>query len=75
MEKAKLIERREAVAAERVTIENKIKESQGAIEKANQAINELIALMNLNAGILSELDFQLKEFEDAGNQEEKEKEK
>ena len=63
MEKQKLIERREAVAAERVTIENKIKESQSAIEKANQAINELIALLNLNAGILSEIDFQLKDGE------------
>ena len=57
----KLAERREKVAAERVTIENKVKEQQDAIAEANRMINELIALLNLNAGILSEIDFQLKD--------------
>ena len=61
MDMRKLAERREKVAAERVMIENKVKEQQDAIAEANRRINELIALLNLNAGILSEIDFQLKD--------------
>jgi Fe-S-cluster containining protein len=63
MGKAELTKRREDVAAERAKIEGKIAEAQAGIQKINANVQELVGLLNVNAGILSELDYQIGQLE------------
>lgn len=56
----KLIERKKNVEEERIKINEKIVKAQGIIASATQQINELIGLLNVNQGILSEIDYNIK---------------
>ena len=57
MELKALQERREMVTRERARIEEKIKTCQEISQKANQQMQELVGLLNINTGVISEIDF------------------
>ena len=59
MEKQKLNERREKVLNERKDIEDKIEKARKLVADANGQIDGLVGLLNVNMGILSEIDYQI----------------
>lgn len=65
MDIGSLQERRAKVVAERDSIQDKINKAQAVIQEANSKIPELVGLLNVNSGVLSEIDFNIKSLKSA----------